>query len=183
MEEVWRDIPIEPFTKERISSFGRVHLRPSKFNPAGKVLGGSTDGNGYRLVTLCTGDGIRKQFKVHRLVAIAFLDNPNNLPQVNHKNGDKADNRLENLEWCTASENQAHAIKIGLRSQSPWTAENIGKAARGSRHGNSKLTEKDVLEMRRLHRIGTPIRKLAFMYEIGRCAVWEICTRKRWTHI
>jgi hypothetical protein len=68
---------------------------------------------GYNRVVLYN-NGVSKSFMVHRLVATAFINNPNNKPQVNHINGNKLDNKVENLEWVTISENQKHAFKIGL---------------------------------------------------------------------
>lgn len=73
------------------------------------------DKDGYVLVTLCTGNKSRC-YRVHKLVAQAFIPNPENKPQVNHINGDKTDNRAENLEWCTAQENNLHALRTGLRN-------------------------------------------------------------------
>lgn len=69
---------------------------------------------GYERVRLCI-NNFRVSKSVHRLVAKYFIDNPNNLPQVNHINGNKSDNTVENLEWCTQSENIIHAIKNNLR--------------------------------------------------------------------
>lgn len=71
-----------------------------------------------------------KRVKVHRLVALAFLDNPDNKQQVNHKDGNKLNNNVENLEWSTAKENSTHAYDTGLSS-----------APVGERHGRVKLTE------------------------------------------
>lgn len=61
-----------------------------------------------------------KSYLIHRLVAIAFISNPNNLPEVNHLNGDKYCNYAWNLEWCTAKRNQNHAIETGLLDITPW---------------------------------------------------------------
>ena len=84
------------------------------------------DKDGYCVVTLCKdGKKTGKNFRVHRLVAIAFISNLEDKPVVNHKNGMKADNRLENLEWCTVQENTIHAIQSGLKSKSVMPKENI----------------------------------------------------------
>lgn len=71
---------------------------------------------GYAIVTLYK-DGKSTSRAVHRLVAEAFLPNPDNLQIVNHKDGNKQNNRLENLEWCTQKENVAHAIKMGVHGK------------------------------------------------------------------
>lgn len=69
---------------------------------------------GYMLVTLCGDSGKRQNKRVHRLMVEAFIPNPENHPQVNHKDGDKLNNILDNLEWCTAQRNSQHAVDLGL---------------------------------------------------------------------
>lgn len=75
------------------------------------VLKPGKDHKGYLRVSLKD-----KTYKVHRLVAMAFIENVDNKPQVNHKDGNKQNNNVDNLEWCTNSENQIHANKMGLRN-------------------------------------------------------------------
>ena len=72
------------------------------------------DGCGYFRTNLAK-DGVNKTFKVHRLVAEAFIPNPNNLPEVNHKDGNKQNNCVDNLEWCDRHHNMKHAVNIGLK--------------------------------------------------------------------
>ena len=102
--ERWRDI--EGFEgRYRISDHGRVFSLLSK-----KLLNIYTNSHGYQCVYLYL-DGHYKNFKVHRLVAVAFVPNPYNLPQVNHKNEDKTYNYYTNLEWCSAAYNNNYGTR------------------------------------------------------------------------
>jgi hypothetical protein len=120
--EVWADIEgfegyyqvsnlgnIRSLDRTIIQSNGQVR----HFN--GRVLKQKLDRYGYAVVMLRKRtEGVRKSATVHRLVAEAFIPNPDNKPTVNHKNGNKADNSAQNLEWSTRQENTAHAIRTGL---------------------------------------------------------------------
>lgn len=88
--------------------------RPDGSTIKQRVLKAKMSRNGYLRVSLCKG-GIVKDFSIHRLVAQTFIDNPQNKPWVNHKDGVKANNNADNLEWSTISENIKHAYDNGLK--------------------------------------------------------------------
>lgn len=140
-------------------------------NYTNKFLKLTTDKDGYSIFSLCK-QGTRKMGKVHRVVAQTFIDNPDNKPQVNHIDGDKTNNQVNNLEWCTCSENQIHAYSIGLKNR------------KGESHLLNKLNEEDVLEIRRVYTTEkTSQYKLAEMYNVSQSTISEIITRNAWSHI
>jgi NUMOD4 motif/HNH endonuclease len=105
--EIWKDV-VGYEGLYVVSNLGRIK------NSSGKLLKPTKRSNGY-LVSNLTKGGIKTQFKTHRLVCEAFIDNNEGKPLVNHINGIKDDNRVVNLEWCTYSENTKHAISSGLK--------------------------------------------------------------------
>ena len=107
--EIWKDIE-EYEGLYQISDKGRV--KSLKFGKE-KIMKLQKDTNGYLYVGLCKNGEKQKMFLIHRLVALAFISNPQNLPQVNHKSEDKTDNRVENLEWCSVKYN----CNYGTRNQ------------------------------------------------------------------
>ena len=126
------------------------------------------DRNGYILARLMK-DGNQRTFLVHRLVMLAFCGEDKYRTFVNHKNGKKDDNRLENLEWVTKSENVKHSFAIGLQSN------------KGEKHPNHKLTLLQVSEIRNKY---IPrkysSRKLAAEYNISKTNVLDIVNGRIW---
>lgn len=126
--EVWKDV-VGYESRYEVSNLGRVRSldRYSRHNTSktgfilqkGQILKPFPTRKGYRVVDLGDGFGKRKVIPVHRLVAIAFIDNPMDYDQVNHIDGVKTNNRLDNLEWCNNSMNQVHAYANGLNKRSP----------------------------------------------------------------
>lgn len=127
--EIWKEYKSDYFG----SNLGRVK---SFKNGNEKILRPAPDSDGYLTVAIYIG-GKRKTVKVHRIVAELFIENPENKPQVNHKDGCKQNNFVENLEWTTPSENTRHSYANGLQI-----------TPQGEDHHNAKLTCEQVLYIR-----------------------------------
>ena len=127
-----------------------------------KWLSQATSSNGYKNVRL---NG--KTFSVHRLVAEAYCDNCDNKPHVNHINGIKTDNRAENLEWVTPSENGKHAFANGLQKPSDKQRKVAAKQAYSMAMANRKLTMEQAREMRKRHADGERLKQLSDEYDVS----------------
>ena len=180
MEEQWR--PVKGYEGHyEVSNLGRVKsLLRFKDNNKGKQIVESkikdqTFTAGYPSLNIYLGGDVKRVY-THRLVADAFIPNPDNKKTVNHKNGIKTDNKVNNLEWATYSENTQHAIETGLAKQ--------GNPPKGSTNGFSKLTEDKVIRMRLLYEKGNiSMREVAELFGIAKSTVVGIMNRKSWNHV
>lgn len=122
MQEIWKNIP-EYEGLYQVSNFGRVKSL-DRFNYKGhhnleKILKPVKNvKNNYLYVTLCKNKKT-KTFSLHRLVAICFIPNPDNLPVINHKDGNKSNNSVDNLEFCSYSHNEREAFRLRLKKTKP----------------------------------------------------------------
>ena len=140
MEEIWKNI--EGYPNYQVSNMGRIkRLSTGYYRRTEKILKPQLQNNGYLHIKLSQKDKT-KCILVHRLVAQVFIPNPNNLPQVNHINEDKTDNRVENLEWCTQKYNINYGNGISKRvktNKENGTYKKIGEI-------NSKIRSKSILQ-------------------------------------
>lgn len=172
LEQTEKDKWIAALLKEgvySITSDGQV-TRHFKTKPPSLVKTHKHPVTGYRSFTP-SWRGVAKCVLLHRMVAIAHIPNPKGLPIVNHIDGNKSNNSSANLEWSTYAGNNKHAYDTGLKS------------AKGEKNGYSKLSESEVLEMRRLSSSGFSNTEIGEKFGIHRVTVGEICRRKLWSHI
>ena len=109
--EIWKDV-VGYEGLYCVSSFGRIKSLPRPTKQKAQEMSRYSDQKGYQRVWLCK-DGTPKNYKVHRLVAQAFIPNPDELPQVNHKDENKANNCVDNLEWCDCRYNNTYNNRMG----------------------------------------------------------------------
>lgn len=166
---MWKTIP--NFEKYEISNDGKIRSYQKDWN--GKILKQKTDKDGYKEIGLYK-NGEKYYFRVHRLVLSVYnpIENESEF-EVNHKNGIKDDNRIENLEWCTPLENTRHAIKLGNRDP-----------RKGEDNGMSKLTKNEVLEIVKLNKDTDMTHKeISNNYNVGRSTITRVLNGVLWSEV
>lgn len=175
--EIWKDV-IGFESYYQISNFGNVRskdrlvkCRNNSFaKKIGKVKKAGITG-GYKVVLLSK-ENTEKGIGVHRLVAIHFIDNPENKKEVNHKDGNKLNNHVDNLEWCTRSENGQHSYDNGLQI-----------SRKGSKHHFAKINENIVKEMFDLFNSGLNKKEISEkITQISYSSICRILKGSTWKH-
>lgn len=179
----WKDIPgyegdYQVSNKGNIRSLNRQGINRVL---EGKILKPSLNKyTGYLQIKLGRG-GIWKMHRVHRLVALAFIPNPEDKSCVDHIDNCKTNNRVENLQWLTVGENNTKAYRDGLR---PNINDLTFEQAKGSKHGRAKLDERKVLIIKYILANKTVTQaKLAQLYSVSQSRISEIKSGKIWRHI
>ena len=153
--------------KTSVGKNGGVRIDGNKW----LILTESNPGRGYQRIALVDYSGNRKMLSVHRLVAITYIPNPDNLPFINHKNGVTTDNRVENLEWCDAKGNSVHAFNNGCIKTPDQAGENNSQA---------KMNIQDVRNIRRLSEQGIGDTEISRTLNLSRNSVKGVTKHKTW---
>lgn len=168
----------DPFDKDafilRALAAGKIHVRPDGLimRPGDMCLKEvklSTHKKSGRIYFTLTFEGISKSVLANRVVGLALLPNPLNLPEVNHIDGDKSNNWVSNLEWSSKADNEKHAQRTGL------------KTSRGGSNGNAKLTAIDVQNIRAMPTAS--LIDLAQTYQVSKKTIRDVWSRKSWSHV
>lgn len=187
--EEWRAIPdFEGFYSA--SNFGRIRSETRWKRPCEpKVLKPHENAAGYFRVSMWKRGKVAYRL-VHRMVLLAFIGSNPEKPQCNHMDRNTKNNRLENLEWCTAKENGEHAARTVLYGRLPkprrfkWKPPVGYVFKRGEKHYAHKLTENDVKEIRSTYASGACSQQaLANRFGIAQTGISAIVLRKKWKHV
>jgi len=171
INEEWRNI--RNFSKYQVSNYGRVR----SWKGEGYYIRKATKNqDGYLVIHLRNEDSKICSFRVHRLVLETFIGPCPKKYETNHKDGDKGNNRIKNLEWVTHQYNMQHAVKEGLFNPS-WPI------FIGEQQGNSKLKNGEVWLIKKLLWHGLSTRKIAKIFKVGKSAIHSISSKRTWSHI
>lgn len=169
MKEEWKVIPAFG-GKYEASCFGDIRNAETKH-----IRKLREDKYGYYRLNISRGDGTGKSdtVPVHQLVALAFIPNPENKPQINHKDGNKKNNCVDNLEWCTASENTKHAHRTGL-----------AYVYHGQDNCRAKFNNEQVLTIRKMYASGKMSQqKIADIYGVAQTTIGRIVRGERYADV
>jgi|SRR6185369_12819676 len=170
---IWKDIPgyngrYKASDQGEILSINWRNTRG--YMRKGKIMKQSHESNGYLHLNMVTENG-SKLVLAHRLIAETFLAPVEGKIFVNHKNGIKHDNRVENLEWCTKSENSKHSFSIGIQDN------------KGVNHPSARFNNEQITEMREKHSNGISAYKISKEYKMSYTNAKDIVSRRTWSHI
>lgn len=176
MEEIWKPIP--GFSRYHASNLGRLKSLRYKNGNTEAIFKPAVTPDGYLKTMLLDDNGKYRSWCVHKWIAMAFYGERPDGKQINHIDGNKQNNRIENLEYCTCSENVTHAFRTGLM-----------RPKIGSLNGGSKLKENEVIEIREYVK-NFPGKNygrqaLADKYGVSSAHIKDIVTRRRnvWPHV
>ncbi len=176
--EIWKDVDgydgvYQVSTLGRFKSVDRIVKckNGAKKLYRGRMMKAVVANMGYYCLNMSKNGNV-KSCHLHRLVAEAFISNPENKRTVNHIDGNKLNNCVANLEWATDSENNQHAVDNNLRNIK------VGEAV-----SKAKLTELDVLEIRRLKHSGMSGPAIAELFPVGVTAIYSVINKLNWTHV
>lgn len=179
-EEIWKDYPPYP-DRYQVSNIGNVRSKsfmkqssnkggPYSFLTKQKQLIPLLNEDNYLQLRLMV-DSFKFTRKIHRMVAETFIENPENLPCVNHKNSNRADNRVENLEWCTNQFNIQHSYVTGSNSNA------------GEKHPRAILNEVDILRIKELEISGLTCKEISDKLDFKYHTVHKVLKRKNWKNV
>lgn len=167
----------------KVSNYGNVKTFNWRNSKKEAILRPAKTKCGYMQVALQK-DGKLKSYKLHRLVAQAFLMNEYNKPQVNHIDCNKTNNNVNNLEWCTPKENTAHSIKMGTFSFQSSEKSINRFIKRGELNGGALLTDIKVREIRAKYIPNVyTMKMLANDYNVKQSTIKCVVTNRSWKHI